>query len=71
MRKLFNFVIALLFISCQPKEEIKGPFFGNGIKNGWADQNSIVIWTRLTKNKEAFFNVINWEEVNKRYQAAL
>ncbi len=55
MRKLLKIVIILLFISCQPKEEIKGPFFGNGIKNGWADQNSIVIWTRLTENKEAFF----------------
>ncbi|MEA1878502.1 MAG: alkaline phosphatase D family protein [Bacteroidota bacterium] len=27
-------------------------YFGNGIHNGWADQNSIVIWTRLTKNPE-------------------
>lgn len=26
-----------------------GPFFGNGMRNGWADQESIVIWTRLTK----------------------
>lgn len=28
------------------------PYFGNGIHNCWADQNSIVIWTRLTKNPE-------------------
>ena len=30
----------------------EGPYFGNGFHNGWADQNSIVIWTRLTKNPE-------------------
>jgi len=29
-----------------------GPYFGNGFHNGWADQTSIVIWTRLTKNAE-------------------
>jgi alkaline phosphatase D len=25
------------------------PFFGNGVHNGWADKNSISIWTRLTQ----------------------
>ncbi len=30
----------------------KAPYFGNGIHNGWADQNSITIWTRLTENPE-------------------
>lgn len=34
------------------KDEAPGPFFGNGFHNGWADQNSIVIWTRLTVNPE-------------------
>ncbi|MCC9601376.1 DUF1080 domain-containing protein [Stieleria sp. JC731] len=29
-----------------------GPSLGNGIKNSWADQNSIVIWTRTTAHKE-------------------
>lgn len=28
------------------------PYFGNGIHNSWADQNSIVIWTRLTQTPE-------------------
>ena len=32
-----------------------GPYFGNGCKNGWADQNSISIWSRLTKKPNA-----NW-----------
>ncbi|MHB1178263.1 MAG: alkaline phosphatase D family protein [Daejeonella sp.] len=33
-----------------------GPYLGNGFRNGWADQNSIVIWTRLTKNREMNIN---------------
>ena len=33
-----------------------GPYFGNGCKNGWADQNSISIWSRLTKKPNA-----NWK----------
>lgn len=34
------------------RKEKKGPYFGNGVHNGWADQSSIVLWTRLTKNAE-------------------
>lgn len=34
------------------KDEPPGPFFGNGFHNGWADQTSIVIWTRLTGTSE-------------------
>lgn len=29
-----------------------GPFLGNGMRNGWADQESVVIWTRLTKKPD-------------------
>jgi len=29
-----------------------GPFLANATRNSWADQNSIVIWTRTTKNPE-------------------
>jgi hypothetical protein len=42
--------IIILAASCGRGSE--GPFFGNGFHNGWADQNSIVIWTRLTKTPE-------------------
>ena len=54
LRLILFFTITLLVIltSCQLKQETTGPFFGNGFHNGWADQNSIVIWTRLTKNPE-------------------
>ncbi len=44
--------ISIILISCQTQKETNGPYFGNGFHNGWADQNSIVIWTRLTKNSE-------------------
>lgn len=43
-------LLILMCLSCNNEPE--GPFFGNGFHNGWADQNSIVIWTRLTKTPE-------------------
>ena len=45
-------LISILYTSCQTQKETNGPYFGNGFHNGWADHNSIVIWTRLTKNPE-------------------
>ncbi len=38
--------------SAKSYNNIIGPYFGNGFHNGWADQTSIVIWTRLTKMQE-------------------
>ncbi len=38
--------------SCNDRKSTEGPWFGNGFHNGWADQTSIVIWTRLTRNPE-------------------
>lgn len=41
--------LLLLLISCKTSDPLpKGPFFGNGVHNGWADQSSISLWTRLT-----------------------
>ena len=45
-------IIALASVSCKTEKTDEGPFFGNGFHNGWADQTSIVIWTRLTKYPE-------------------
>ena len=45
-------VMAMLLTSCTTPKEPVGPYFGNGFHNGWADQTSIVIWTRLTINPE-------------------
>lgn len=49
--KLITFFAVLILGSCRTKSA-DGPFFGNGFHNGWADQTSIVIWTRLTKISE-------------------
>ena len=45
-------VFVTIFSSCETEKETDGPYFGNGFHNGWADQTSIVIWTRLTQNPE-------------------
>ena len=49
---LIGFFSMLLFQSCFREKHSDGPYFGNGFHNGWADQQSIVIWTRLTRNPE-------------------
>jgi len=41
----------LTLVNCRNDSQ-HGPFFGNGMLNGWADQTSVVLWTRLTKNPE-------------------
>jgi alkaline phosphatase D len=44
------FILLVALSGCNKKPA--GPYFGNGFHNGWADQNSIVIWTRLTESPE-------------------
>ncbi len=44
--------ITLILSSCNATGESDGPYFGNGFHNGWADQTSIVIWTRLSSSPE-------------------
>lgn len=48
----FISLVAVLILTSWGEKSADGPFFGNGFHNGWADQNSIVIWTRLTKIPE-------------------
>ncbi len=55
-KSLLLILILFSLFSCQLKKETNGPYFGNGFHNGWADQNSIVIWTRLTQNPEGNFD---------------
>ncbi|WP_141402377.1 alkaline phosphatase D family protein [Sediminicola luteus] len=50
-------VLAVLLLglglwACKSETDEKGPYFGNGFKNGWVDQHSAVIWTRLTAMPE-------------------
>ncbi|MCK5135529.1 MAG: alkaline phosphatase D family protein [Bacteroidales bacterium] len=47
-----GFLLILLISSCSSNDITDGPYFGNGFHNGWADQHSIVIWTRLTLRPE-------------------
>ena len=65
MRTLLFVALGLFLHSCQNSNSPKGPFFANGIKNGWADQNSIVVWTRLTQEKEAFFEGQPFIEISR------
>ena len=48
---LLSFLLFFINAGCS-SNSVEGPYFGNGFHNGWADQHSIVIWTRLTKNPE-------------------
>lgn len=44
------------FVTKEPPESkplpTVGPFLGNSMRNSWADQNSIVLWTRTTARPE-------------------
>lgn len=53
MKKVVFFAIFISsVISCTQSKHSEGPYFGNGLRNGWADQHSITIWTRLTENPD-------------------
>lgn len=60
----------LFVVSCK-KENPKGPYFGNGFKNGWADQSSITIWTRLTEIPEMKANGKNFIPITNEEQSEL
>ena len=51
-RRYLLFFLVMSFGACVNQKPTDGPYFGNGFHNGWADQNSIVIWTRLTATPE-------------------
>ncbi len=42
-----------------------GPYFGNGVHNGWAKPDSVVIWTRLTSQPERNIEGGDWIVVTK------
>ena len=78
---VFLVAVSLIFFSClseiktsssSSSSKISGPYFGNGVHNGWADQNSIVIWSRLTKNPEAYMKGQQFIDItraqHKRYR---
>lgn len=69
-KRLSILVFSILF-SCQSTMDEKGPHFANGIKNGWADQNSIVVWTRLTQSKFAHFSGHPFVEISREKMKSL
>ncbi len=44
------FIAPVLVFACSQIKPEHDPYFGNGFRNGWVDQTSAVIWTRLTKH---------------------
>ncbi len=48
---VINFLAAFIFpiLAVGQIDSTGSVYFGNGIRNGWADQTSIVVWTRSTK----------------------
>lgn len=49
---IVSIILAIGVSSCNSPVQSDGPYFGNGFHNGWVDQHSAVIWTRLTENPE-------------------
>ena len=56
-------ILAALVLLCSAKaveseaaQGGEGPFLGNATRNSWADQDSIVIWTRTTARAEFMAN---------------
>jgi len=47
----------------RPRSDDSPPQLGNALRNGWADQNSVVIWTRTTARREM---VDNGPQANSR-----
>lgn len=68
---LYTIFPIFLVISCNQFEEPKGPYFGNGFHNGWADQNSIVIWTRLTAIPDLNQSGIHFKQLTKKQNDSL
>ena len=71
LRNFICVIILFSFTFCEKENKTNGPYFGNGLKNGWADQNSIVIWTRLTQYKEAYFEGEPFNEISKDLMLSL
>ena len=49
----------------------RGPFLANGSRNSWADQHSIVIWTRTTRTPEMRADGLPFKAVSAKQRAAL
>ena len=69
----FTFTVALLIVTqvavaqndATETNEATGPQLGNGIRNSWANQTSIVVWTRTTRNAEMVTDGPQFKTVSK------
>lgn len=65
-------VFAIFFLACGQNVEDQDPvFFGNGVHNGWADQHTISLWTRLTERPEGNRDGAKFLEVTNDEHAVL
>jgi alkaline phosphatase D len=72
MNRLISFACLItIMISCSQSQQSVGPFFGNGFRNGWADQHSITLWTRLTENPDMNVNGREFTPLTKEVQREL
>ncbi len=72
MKKIVYFALLLTsIISCTQSQQSEGPYFGNGFRNGWAEQHSITIWTRLTQNPDMNFEGQPFIPLTKKEQRQL
>ncbi len=47
------------------------PFLGNGMRNSWADQNSIVMWTRTTKIADMISDGPKFKQLDRKQASQL
>jgi alkaline phosphatase D len=63
-RNILSLLVFFIIGASCTTEKTPAPYFGNGFHNGWADQNSILIWTRLTQTPEGNTNGQEFLEID-------
>lgn len=64
--------LAILFLTgCKPEAQTEGPYFGNGFRNGWVDQHSITLWTRLTSIPDLNKSGVHFKELTGKEHSTL
>ncbi|MEM9158104.1 MAG: hypothetical protein AAGB46_03570, partial [Verrucomicrobiota bacterium] len=58
MKTLPSLIAALFVTLYQFASASEGPYFGTGVKVGEVDQNSAIIWARLTQDETAKFDLL-------------
>lgn len=73
-RTVLRVVFALTLIVTlneRASAQANSPQLGNGTRNGWADQTSIVIWTRTTRNAEMAADGPDFKKVSAKIEAEI